>query len=431
MKKNLIKIVTLSLVTVGVIFWGVNYIFFSNRPKSKAAGETINLTFNPASVSNVAVNQDFTVKIVAKPSINALLRGYETRVNFDKSKIVFKSIQYLAGSVSNGIGDTDNNIASINNAGQIKIVGESQASTGYSLTSATGSDLVNLTFTALSDSPTTVTIGNSSFYSINADMSLFSGWAFTQDGLSVNGGTVATSTPIPTLTSIPTTTTAPGEPTSTPVPTLTPIPTATGVPDLTSTPTSTPTPIVTTGSVNLKMKLKFQGINKLPVTGQNSMNVKVKVVNQTNNQALDFLTVPFTSDNNGVWSGQAGFGSNNIFTLTDKYLVLVKGPQHIQKKICDSVPTETAGAGLYGCSNGKITLAVGDNNLDFSGILLLAGDLNQSGIVDSVDFALVRNNLGKTDVATLVKADINLDGKIDTQDFSLIIFALGVKIDEL
>ena len=186
----------------------------------------------------------------------------------------------------------------------------------------------------------------------------------------------------------------------------------------------TPTP---TGTVTLSLKLKFQGINKLPATGENSMTVKVKV--QKNGEATSIDgTGTFVADAAGIWSGTVGV---NIPTISGKYKIMVKGPQHIQKKICDSTPTETTGAGLYRCSSGNVTLVAGDNNLDFSGILLLAGDLDQNGIVDSVDFGLVKNNLGKTDTETLAKADINRDGKVDTQDFSLIIAALGIRTDEL
>ena len=72
-----------------------------------------------------------------------------------------------------------------------------------------------------------------------------------------------------------------------------------------------------------------------------------------------------------------------------------------------------------------------NNNLDFSGIILLAGDLPiQDGSVTAYDTSLVRNNLGKTDADAVSKADVNRDGKVDTQDYSLIIAALSVRNDE-
>jgi len=63
MKKELPKIITIFLVTVGIVLWGLNFIFFGPAPKSKAAGETMNLSFDP-STKTVAVNVDFTLSIL-------------------------------------------------------------------------------------------------------------------------------------------------------------------------------------------------------------------------------------------------------------------------------------------------------------------------------------------------------------------------------
>ena len=69
---------------------------------------------------------------------------------------------------------------------------------------------------------------------------------------------------------------------------------------------------------------------------------------------------------------------------------------------------------------------------DFTGIYLLVGDLpEQDGIVNSYDISLVRNLIGKTDVASLRQADLNLDGAVNAQDYSLVIAALSVRQDEL
>ncbi len=380
MKKEILKIGVIFAVTVGVVLWGLNFIFFNqNAPKSKAAGETMNLSFSPAT-QTAAANADFTVSILAKPSLNTILRGYKTKVNFDKTKLAFKSIQYKVGVVSAGLGNTTADVAAVNGNGFVDVIGEDTTATGYVSTAANGAELVSLTFIALSTTGTSVTMTDSSFYSINADASLFDAWTAAAQNLDVNG----------------------------------------------VGPTLTPTPTGTTGNVNLKMKLKFQGINKLPAAGQNSMVVKVKVYKEGVSAPTDG-TGTFTADANSVWSGTV---SVNLGALAGKYRVLIKGPQHIQKKICDSTPSETS-PGIYRCSDGNITLTAGDNNLDLSGIIMLAGDLDQSGLVDSVDFGLVKNNLGKTDAVTLTKADLNRDGVVDTQDYSLILAALAVRTDEL
>jgi len=385
MKTELIKIIAIFLVVTGVVFWGLSYVFFGNGRNSKAAGETIALSFNPASVPTVATNSDLTVKIAAKPSINALIRGYGMKINFDKTKLAFKSMQYLVGSVSSGLGNTDTDLAAINSAGFIKVVGEAQSATGYSLTSTTGADMISLTFTALSNSPTSITIGDSSFYSISADMSLFNGWTFTKDCLSVNGGTAA-----------PTATTAPNSPTATTAP---------------------------AGNVTLNMKFKVQGIAQKPTGG---MNVKVKLLNESTGVETGYQTAQLTANDQGIWSGSASF---NVDTSA-KYVLYAKGQYQVQKKICDATPTETAG-GTYRCTTGKISLTAGANNLDFSGIILLSGDLpEQDGTINAYDTSLIRNNLNKTDADTLSKCDVNRDGKCDTQDYSLLISTLSVKNDE-
>ena len=107
-------------------------LYFFGAPKSKATGETINLSFTPATAT-VAANADFTVTILAKPSLNTVLRGYKTKVSFDKAKLNFKSIRYKVGVVSAGLGNTTAEAATVNTNGFIDIVGEDATATGYTL----------------------------------------------------------------------------------------------------------------------------------------------------------------------------------------------------------------------------------------------------------------------------------------------------------
>ena len=465
MKKDLIKIIAVFFIVVGIVFWGLNYIFLNqNGPKSRAAGETINLSFSPGTVSTTATNPDFTIKIVATPSKDAYIRGYETRINFNNNLLNLKSITYKLGSVSSGLGDTDNNLTAINGTGVIKVIGESQSPTGSLLTSAANAnnenDLLILTFTVLDNSvPTSVTIGDSSFFSINADMTLFNGWTFVKDNLRVNvESTDPTLTPLPSVTpggptltptSIPPSVT-PGGPSVTPTsipPSVTP-----GGPSVTPTPippsvtpggpTLTPTPIppsVTpggpsltptggvTGAPILKFILKFQGIIKKPESGRDKISTTITVVKGNNKQKISDMM--FVANDDGTWEANAPMVFDKI-TPGSGYHILVKGGKHLQKKICLSNPSETY-PGTYHCDQGKITLKAGINYLDLSKILLLAGDLpQQDGIVNSYDTSLVYNNLGKSDAESIRLADINLDGIVDTQDYSLIISALSIRSDE-
>jgi hypothetical protein len=218
---------------------------------------------------------------------------------------------------------------------------------------------------------------------------------------------------------------------STPTPTRTPTPTQAG--GVTPTPTQPP------GSVSLNLKLKFQGVMKEPSNAnQRTMKVRIKVAGGNLSSPVSVNT-DFTLTNNRnsdtdalIWNGTVNLPAQ--VTPGQKYYLLIKGPKHIQKKICDNNPSETTD-GSYRCQGGRtITFSSGQNNLDFSKIYLLAGDLPvngaQNGVVDSLDTSYIRNNLGKTDPTVASIADLNLDGKVDTQDWSMILYALSVKTDE-
>jgi hypothetical protein len=210
-------------------------------------------------------------------------------------------------------------------------------------------------------------------------------------------------------------------------------PTVSTTPNLSPTSGVTPTgTIPVTGNTILNLKLKFQGIPAKPADARNAMNVRFTL-------SGDGITTPlvksgtFVSDANGIWSGKVGF--DIAAPAGKKYILYVKGPRHVQKKICEISPAETA-AGTYRCATEAITLAIGQNTFDFSKVLLLSGDVygpdkTQDGVVNAVDISYVKNNLRKTEAAILSICDINLDGKCDTQDYSLIISALSIKSDEL
>lgn len=189
----------------------------------------------------------------------------------------------------------------------------------------------------------------------------------------------------------------------------------------------TPTPGKPT-AMSLTMKIKLHGVSKKPKTAD-PIPVLVKLAGQS--FAVVSKSVIFTVDDVGVWTGKADF--DNVPT-GGGYRVYIKGPKHIQKKICDTAPSEEK-AGTYHCSDGKIVLAAGDNVLNFSNIIQLAGDLpetgdKQSGIVDSYDTTFIRQNLGSTEVAKTKVGDLNLDGGIDTQDYSMVLQSLSIKYDE-
>lgn len=388
MKKDLIvKMVILFFVTVGAVFWGLNF-FFKNGQRSKASGETIAYSFL---MSRATAAQEYHALVKAKSSATIMARGYSFTTKFDKSKLELKKIEYKLGSVSQGLGQTDSDLTGINSQGEVKLVGEINAALGSPMAAGTDVDLVDLTFKYIG---TGLASG-----SLDKDTAVV--YWYQENGTLVE------------------------------IPALGPATFGIDGNGVTGSPTGIPTTKVTgeagNNEVKLNVKLKFQGINsKPPNDALSSMLVKFTLYDETTNQNADYDIAGVTSDEKGIWSGISDLTVNT----SHKFALLVKGPYHIQKKVCDQVPTETAG-GTYRCSEGKITLSAGANGLDFSGILMLVGDLpEQDGVVDAYDISLVRNCIGKTSDECLTGADVNRDGKVDTQDYSLIIASLSVKNDE-
>ena len=390
MKLPLVKVITFLMIGVLALVSVTTFLYYHANQNSRATGDTVTLTFNPAAAGTGSGQDFFSTTIKAQPTSDMMIRGYVITVNFDKSKVQVKDIQYKLGVVSAGLGQDNSALSTINQNGTIKLQGEIQTATGASLPSGSATDIVTITFTSQSTSAFSVSADQSgSFYKINTDSSLTTIPVTATATLAVNGGGITGATGV------------------------------TGSSGITGTP----------GNIILNLKLRFQGILEKPADQYNSMVVHVKLGGSP--PPADCGTGTFTSDDNGVWSGTVSCNA----TPGPGYIVYTKGPKHIQKKICDATPTEsTVGPGTYHCGDGKITLAAGTNNLDFSGILQLTGDLpvsgRQDGAVTALDTSFIRNNLGSTDPAALAIGDVNLDGKIDTQDWSLVIAALSVRGDE-
>ncbi|GEM_PF-3342346 len=248
--------------------------------------------------------------------------------------------------------------------------------------------------------------------------------------------------PIPTLTLTAPTPTL--DLTNTPVPTDPAVePTKTTVPTRqpTNTPALTPSPIIPTVSptsapvpdseekVVVNLRLRFQGIRSAPRSGIQELPVLVSI-RRFGEDVFIHKAALFKVDDRGLWTGKVEFTSADGFS-SGNYLVYVKGPYHLQKKICDLSARENF-PGSYSCTAGKsIILQAGQINIDLSGITLLVGDLpDQDGLVNAYDIGLVRNLLGSTEPEDLARADVNLDGIVDITDFVLIQAALSVRYDE-
>ena len=247
----------------------------------------------------------------------------------------------------------------------------------------------------------------------------------------------------PTPTDSPVNTATPTPSNGTPALSHTPTNTQTPNPDKTITPTPSgdpvdsiiPTPGDTTptqpsgggrGDVELKLKVRFQGVTKQPAEAYRQLNTKI-ILAAADKSFREESLIQFTADDSGAWSGT--YSAKNV-PFGAKYALFIKGPKHLMKKICETSPTESV-AGNYTCSTGSITLIKGAQDLDFSKIVLLVGDIPiQDGVIDAVDAVFVRNNFGSQTSSTISRGDLNLDGIVHAQDMVLMLKALEFKYDE-
>jgi len=220
-------------------------------------------------------------------------------------------------------------------------------------------------------------------------------------------------------------TTPANNPTNTVAPTApsgaSPTPPASGT--LTPSPTKTPTPTPSpTPNVTLSLKLRFQGIQSAP-PGVKQV-VQVTAVSNSGNRVVGKGEVLASG---AIWIGDIPLSLPGA----GEYRLYVKGPKHIQKRICVVSPEETL-PGSYRCQDDRsLTLKLGKNEFDWSKITLMSGDVPpQDGVINSADLSYIKNNLGSRDVSIVEKADINLDGVVDAQDYSLVVASLAIKYDE-
>lgn len=172
-------------------------------------------------------------------------------------------------------------------------------------------------------------------------------------------------------------------------------------------------------TITFNMSLMFHGITKKPVDTLNKMKVKVILVDPraTTSKRSAMAYGDFVANNSGVWTGSITF--TNVL-LGDGYYLLVKGPKHLQKRICSpsDVVADIDGAGC----NGTFALTQTSMTIDLSKNSLAVGDLpTQDSVANVKDLGVVKTAFGKVDWSSLNSYDLNLDGFINSLDYSLII----------
>ncbi len=215
-----------------------------------------------------------------------------------------------------------------------------------------------------------------------------------------------TTTPRLTTTPMPTNTVRPGEPTSTPTPTETVI--------------LTPTPTIEPAVINFKVKMVgteyMVDDQKIVVDDIPDLPFDITIKNDTNYYQEEGVMVEFD---------EKAIGTGRIETTEIPegfYLISVKGPNHLARRYCYHDQDRYCQLG-----NNNILITRGDNDIDFTGWPVEPGDINQDGVVDVLDFSILKQSLGEKGYH---KADINFNGVVNTQDISIFLRTLDSRYED-
>ena len=156
--------------------------------------------------------------------------------------------------------------------------------------------------------------------------------------------------------------------------------------------------------------------------------MKAALVRQSTGKRYEYIMF-VRPTGNGVWQGTVPIDA----PAGNDYILLIKGPQHLQKKICsgtiEEIDLDTV------CNSATFAVQNQENRVDMSRIPLFAGDIQgegitQDGVIDASDIAYIRNNFGTTSPTIVSQVDLNFDGVVDTQDYSLVLLSLDYRVDE-
>jgi len=191
-------------------------------------------------------------------------------------------------------------------------------------------------------------------------------------------------------------------------------------------------PAVTSGKSIFKFKIAFAGIKPSYVDANgkiyscldNLKNLDVEIVNVPTNIRQSFsgikpsiVTGETDSKGNQVFLVTLEINSSFVSANTFNY-VKVKGPFHLKQRMC----LDGQNKKLEESVKCDIDLFRTDGHIyNFSEYTLLAGDVNRDGVINGIDFSLVKNSVDLDAGIQCGKAnDLNLDGAINSFDLNLV-----------
>jgi len=189
------------------------------------------------------------------------------------------------------------------------------------------------------------------------------------------------------------------------------------------------------GSTSISFKFAFAGIKP-----------KAACISALGDLSLEVANIPTSVIQTGLATGfaklddaQVDSKGNQIFQVTSLALdaakfstvntlnyVKVKGPFHLKRRMCQDGQSSKLSESTT--CNINLTSGIVYN---FSGYTLLAGDTDQNGVINSIDFSYVKSQFdAAADVSCGRKGDLNMDGVVNALDINLVKEALSSRDDE-
>ncbi len=185
------------------------------------------------------------------------------------------------------------------------------------------------------------------------------------------------------------------------------------------------TKVVTPKDIALNLAIRFQGIDRAPSRNAGLITARIGITGEGIENPETKL-VQLQADSSGIFYGDVSFPT---VTPGKNYCVTVKGPLHSARKVCHTKPLE-AQSGEYRRGSSTILLTAGANELDFTGIRMMVGDVDQNGVVNSFDLYSVRSAVSGEGQVNLDRCDVNFDNVCNGVDYALMVAAITVKTDE-
>ena len=342
------------------------------------------------------VNGDFSVKVMVDTggqSIDAV----DARINFDASVLtvtdvdlvkeppIFASYPVLASNNTLGTVFISGNIGTGSSSSPVSGTSLHLGTIFFKAKQATGGSNITFEYTAGSRNDSNIVLAGTSQTTDPIDI------LSSVDPLTIITGTTATATPTtaPTAPPIPTATPT-GLPTSGPTTTATPTAAPTVLPTVTATPTPQPP------GQSMTVRIRLQGRVRPGASNAKTVALIYKT-------AAGVVSAPINVSTN----------TNGEFTrsfIPGAYQFLLDTPGYLSRRF------------------GNINIISGNLYLDLINIVLIGGDFDNSGEINEVDYTLGFINNFNTNNATV---DLDASGLVNSLDFSIMRSNWNLKDDVL